>query len=212
MLPHDALAMVFTDQDRHFVHQAESPEDFPDPVAVSSKTPIPDEHIIGDLTERLAVLDPPDAFTPVINAGYRAVLMVGFRRTTRHLARVLVEAAAERYDRARPAGGASHRRSRRARRSRTSSCRGGRDAAEAQARAAPPRSAGPDCLATSSTRKRAPRRRALGGMARRVQEGDPGRGDRHHRARHRRVRHRQGSRRPVHPSRLRAQAAARLSP
>ena len=86
MLPHDALAMVFTDQDRHFSHQAKSPEDFPDPVAVSSKTPIPDEHIIGDLTEdALPSFDPPDAFTPVINAGYRAVLMVRVPARKQHL-------------------------------------------------------------------------------------------------------------------------------
>ena len=31
MLPHDALAMVFVDRDRHFVRQAASPPDFPDP-------------------------------------------------------------------------------------------------------------------------------------------------------------------------------------
>ncbi len=86
MLPHDALAMVFTDQDRHFSLQAKSPEDFPDPVAVSSKTPIPDEHIIGDLTEdALPSFDPPDAFRPVINAGYRAVLMVRVPARKQHL-------------------------------------------------------------------------------------------------------------------------------
>ena len=38
MLPHDALAMVFVDQDRHFVRQAKSPDDFPDPPSVTVKT------------------------------------------------------------------------------------------------------------------------------------------------------------------------------
>ena len=39
MLPHDALAMVFVDQDRHFVRQAHAPDDFPDPPFVTHKTP-----------------------------------------------------------------------------------------------------------------------------------------------------------------------------
>jgi len=30
-LPHDALAMVFVDRGRHFVHQAKWPADFPTP-------------------------------------------------------------------------------------------------------------------------------------------------------------------------------------
>ena len=36
MLPHDALAMVFVDRDRHFVRQAASPADFPDPPHVTT--------------------------------------------------------------------------------------------------------------------------------------------------------------------------------
>ena len=63
MLPHDALAMVFVDRDRHFVHQAKSPADFPDPPSVTFKTPIPDEQIIGDITaDPLPVFEPADAF------------------------------------------------------------------------------------------------------------------------------------------------------
>ena len=50
MLPHDALAMVFVDQDRHFVRQAHSPDDFPDPPFVTFKTPVPQEAIIADLS------------------------------------------------------------------------------------------------------------------------------------------------------------------
>ena len=37
MLPHDALAMVFVDRDRHYVRQAASPDDFPDPPLVSDQ-------------------------------------------------------------------------------------------------------------------------------------------------------------------------------
>src|SRR6185436_8767572 len=66
MLPHDALAMVFVDRDRHFVRQAASPPDFPDPSSVTVKTARPDELIIADIsTGPLPVFDPPDAFTPV---------------------------------------------------------------------------------------------------------------------------------------------------
>ena len=68
MLPHDALAMVFIDRDRHFVHQAKSPSDFPDPPFVTSKTPIPKDLIIADVTtEPLPVFEPADAF----DAGHR---------------------------------------------------------------------------------------------------------------------------------------------
>ena len=77
MLPHDALAMVFVDRDRHFVRQAASPPDFPDPLSVTVKTARPPELIIADIsTDPLPVFDPPDAFTPVIAAGYRAFLSV----------------------------------------------------------------------------------------------------------------------------------------
>ena len=77
MLPHDALAMVFVDRDRHFVRQAASPPDFPDPLSVTATTARPSELIIADIsTEALPVFDPPDAFTPVIAAGYRAFLSV----------------------------------------------------------------------------------------------------------------------------------------
>jgi transcriptional regulator with GAF, ATPase, and Fis domain len=77
MLPHDALAMVFVDRDRHFVRQAASPSDFPDPLSVTAKSARPPELIIADIsTETLPVFDPPDAFTPVIAAGYRAFLSV----------------------------------------------------------------------------------------------------------------------------------------
>src|SRR4030095_7930403 len=46
MLPHDALAMVFVDRDRHFVRQASSPADFPDPPvgAPTSSPPRPLTH------------------------------------------------------------------------------------------------------------------------------------------------------------------------
>ena len=77
MLPHDALSMVFVDRDRHFVRQAAAPADFPDPAAVTSKTPLPKELIIDDFTTaELPVFEPADAFAPVIAAGYRALLGV----------------------------------------------------------------------------------------------------------------------------------------
>ena len=77
MLPHDALAMVFVDQDRHFVRQAHSPDDFPDPPFVTFKTPGPQEAIIADLSiGPLPVFEPADAFAPVIAAGYRSLLTV----------------------------------------------------------------------------------------------------------------------------------------
>jgi transcriptional regulator with GAF, ATPase, and Fis domain len=77
MLPHDALAMVFVDQDRHFVRQAAWPDDFPDPPSIAAKTSMPKELIIADLsTGPLPVFEPADAFTPVIAAGYRSFLGV----------------------------------------------------------------------------------------------------------------------------------------
>ena len=51
-LPHDALAMVFVDRGRHYVHQAKWPADFPDPPSVTFKTPLPDEYIIADVSYR----------------------------------------------------------------------------------------------------------------------------------------------------------------
>ena len=86
MLPHDALAMVFTDRDRHFVRQAVSPGDFPDPPSVTSRTPIPDELIIGDLTtDPLPVFEPANAFDPIIAAGYRSSLSVRIPAREQHL-------------------------------------------------------------------------------------------------------------------------------
>ena len=77
MLPHDALAMVFVDRDRHYVRQAASPDDFPDPPLVSTRAPMPKEFVIADLTtEALPVFEPADAFMPVIAAGYRSFLGV----------------------------------------------------------------------------------------------------------------------------------------
>ena len=77
MLPHDALALVFTDRDRHFVHQAQSPGDFPDPPSVTFTTPLPDELIIANITtDPLPDFKPADAFTRVIDAGYRSNLAV----------------------------------------------------------------------------------------------------------------------------------------
>ena len=77
MLPHDALAMVFVDRDRHYVRQAASPDDFPDPPLVSARAPMPKEFVIADLTtEALPVFEPADAFLPVIAAGYRSFLGV----------------------------------------------------------------------------------------------------------------------------------------
>jgi len=77
MLPHDALAMVFVDQDRHFVRQAHSPEDFPDPAFVTHKTSRPKEGIIPDITTApLPVFEPADAFVPVMAAGYRSFMSV----------------------------------------------------------------------------------------------------------------------------------------
>ena len=77
MLPHDALAMVFVDQDRHFVRQAHAPDDFPDPPLVTHKTPLPRELIIADITTALLpVFEPADAFAPVIAAGYHSFMGV----------------------------------------------------------------------------------------------------------------------------------------
>jgi transcriptional regulator with GAF, ATPase, and Fis domain len=77
MLPHDALTMVFVDQDRHFVRQAAAPNAFPDPPVVTAKTAMPNELIIADLTTAaLPVFEPADAFAPVISAGYRAFMGV----------------------------------------------------------------------------------------------------------------------------------------
>ena len=77
MLPHDALAMVFVDQDRHFVRQAHAPDDFPDPPFVTHKTPLPRELIIADIaTAKLPVFEPADAFAPVIAAGYHSFMGV----------------------------------------------------------------------------------------------------------------------------------------
>jgi transcriptional regulator with GAF, ATPase, and Fis domain len=77
MLPHDALAMVFVDRDRHFVRQAHSPDDFPDPPFVTHKTPMPKEVIIADITTApLPVFEPADAFAPVFAAGYHSFMSV----------------------------------------------------------------------------------------------------------------------------------------
>jgi len=86
LLPHDALAMVFSEGDRHFVGQAVSPGDFPDPPGITSKTPIPDDFILGDITiGPLPVFEPADAFAPVIAAGYRSLLSVRIPARERHL-------------------------------------------------------------------------------------------------------------------------------
>ncbi len=75
MLPHDALAMVFVDQDSRFVRQAHAPDDFPDPPFVTHQTPLPRELIITDITTAtLPVFEPADAFAPVIAAGYHAFM------------------------------------------------------------------------------------------------------------------------------------------
>ena len=77
MLPHDALAMVFVDEDRRFVRQAHAPDDFPDPPFVTHKTPLPRELIITDITTAtLPVFEPADAFAPVIAAGYHSFMGV----------------------------------------------------------------------------------------------------------------------------------------
>jgi hypothetical protein len=77
MLPHDALAMVFVDKDRHFVRQAHAPHDFPDPPSVTHTGALPREFIITDLTTaQLPVFEPADAFEPVIAAGYRSFMGV----------------------------------------------------------------------------------------------------------------------------------------
>jgi transcriptional regulator with GAF, ATPase, and Fis domain len=77
ILPHDALAMVFVDRDRHFVRQAAAPQDFPDPPFVTTTTPMPAEIIITDLTiGPLPAFEPANAFAPVIAAGFRSYLSV----------------------------------------------------------------------------------------------------------------------------------------
>ena len=77
VLPHDALAMVFVDRDRHFVREAASPADFPDPPSVTMKNPRPADIIFDDIsTGPIPVVEPADAFAPVIAAGYRSFLSV----------------------------------------------------------------------------------------------------------------------------------------
>ena len=77
VLPHDALAMVFVDRDRHLVRQAAAPLDFPDPPAVTTQAAMPTELIVDDLTSAtLPGFEPADAFVPVIAAGFRALLSV----------------------------------------------------------------------------------------------------------------------------------------
>ena len=76
MLAHDALAMVFVDRDSHFVRQAASPADFPDPPFVTTKEPMPKDVIIDDISTGTPLVEPADAFAPVIAAGYRSFLGV----------------------------------------------------------------------------------------------------------------------------------------
>ena len=77
MLPHDALVMVFVDDDRHCVRQVHAPDDFPEPPFVTHKTPLPGELIIADIaTAPLPVFEPADAFAPVIAAGYHSFMSV----------------------------------------------------------------------------------------------------------------------------------------
>ena len=69
-LPHDALAMVFVDRGRHYVHQAKWPADFPDPPSVTFQTPLPDEYIIADVvTGQLPLFEPADAFHSIMQPG-----------------------------------------------------------------------------------------------------------------------------------------------
>jgi len=76
ILPHDALAMVFVDRDRHFVRQAASPADFPDPPRVTTTAPMPKDFIIDDISAGIPAVEPADAFAPVVAAGYRSFLSV----------------------------------------------------------------------------------------------------------------------------------------
>jgi transcriptional regulator with GAF, ATPase, and Fis domain len=77
MLPHDAIAMVFVDQSRRYVHQAKWPADFPDPASVTFSDPQPDEVVYRDVTKGpLPDFEPADAFARIVAAGYRSLLSV----------------------------------------------------------------------------------------------------------------------------------------
>jgi transcriptional regulator with GAF, ATPase, and Fis domain len=86
MLPHDALVLAFADEGRHFVQHAVSPADFPDPSAFTTRTMIPDEFIIPDVTTgALPGYDPADAFDRVFAQGYRSLLSVRVPAREQHI-------------------------------------------------------------------------------------------------------------------------------
>jgi transcriptional regulator with GAF, ATPase, and Fis domain len=86
ILPHDALVLVFVEHGRRFVHHAAWPNDFPDPPAITTAAPVPDEFIIADVvTGPLPAYEPADAFTRVIAAGYRSLMSVRVPARERHI-------------------------------------------------------------------------------------------------------------------------------
>ena len=171
-----------------------------------TRTPLPEEFVIADLTtEALPAFEPADAFTRVMKAGYRSFL--GVRVPAREQE---IELA---FWSKRP-GAFTPRDLPVARRiadhialsiSHEQLVEAERHAAEVAGTRRAARSARADALRGARIEDADSRRRPVRGMARCVEEGDPGRGDGHDRAGHRRVRHGQGSRRPLHPSGIRAQ-------
>jgi transcriptional regulator with GAF, ATPase, and Fis domain len=86
MLPHDALVLVFAEEGRHFVQHAVAPADFPDPPAMTTRTTIPDEFIIPDVTTGpLPEYEPADAFDRVLAQGYRSLLSVRIPANKQHI-------------------------------------------------------------------------------------------------------------------------------
>jgi GAF domain-containing protein len=86
ILPHDALVLVFAANGRHFIQHAVAPADFPDPPAITTRTTIPDEFIIPDVTSGpLPEYEPADAFDRVLAAGYRSLLSVRIPAHEQHI-------------------------------------------------------------------------------------------------------------------------------
>jgi DNA-binding NtrC family response regulator len=86
VLPHDALALVLAADGRHFVQHAVAPADFPDPPAITTRTTIPDEFIIPDVTSGpLPEYEPADAFDRVLAQGYRSLLSVRIPAHEQHI-------------------------------------------------------------------------------------------------------------------------------
>ncbi|HUK34291.1 MAG TPA: sigma 54-interacting transcriptional regulator, partial [Vicinamibacterales bacterium] len=77
MLPHDAMAMVFFEDDGRVVLQAASADDFPALLQHRAQLPLPPFKIIGDLAPGdMAVVEGEDPAARMIAAGYRSFVAV----------------------------------------------------------------------------------------------------------------------------------------